>query len=115
LNFNTIYQNIINANNAGKYSDVYFYIGRLSYLIVYFDPMVEASLESSSANIDPEVFLLSGKRVPLAQDGELAIATIIADVTASFLNASIGMVSPNSTVCVGNLSLLNDSFNLLVS
>lgn len=47
LNFNTIYQNIVNANNAGKMSDVYFYIGRLSYLIVYFDPMVDASLESS--------------------------------------------------------------------
>ena len=27
-------------------TDVYFFIGRLTYLIVYFDPIIEASLQS---------------------------------------------------------------------
>lgn len=44
LNFNTLYTNIVNAQTAGKMTDVYFFIGRLTYLIVYFDPIVEASL-----------------------------------------------------------------------
>ncbi|TNV79038.1 hypothetical protein FGO68_gene14823 [Halteria grandinella] len=106
LNFNTIYQNIVNANTAGKYSDVYFYIGRLSYLILYFDPMVDSSLESPVQ--DPIEFLLK-------QDGKLSLYTKITDVAGSFLNASIGSVSPNSSVCVGNLSYFNDSISLLVS
>lgn len=60
LNFNTIYQNIVNANNAGKYSDVYFYVGRLTYLIAYFDPMVDSPLLYSPVQeIDPIEFLLN--------------------------------------------------------
>ena len=45
LNFNTIYQNIVNANNSGNMKDVYFFIGRLTYIIIYFDPLVDSSLE----------------------------------------------------------------------
>ncbi len=44
LNFNTIYTKIVNANTAGKMSDVYFYMGRLTYLIIYFDPVIEYAL-----------------------------------------------------------------------
>lgn len=57
LNFNTIYQSIVNANTAGKLTDVYYYIGRLTYLIVYFDPMVDSPLlQTSPAAIDPIAF-----------------------------------------------------------
>ena len=44
LNFNTLYTNIVNAQKANKMTDVYFFIGRLTYLILYFDPIIEASL-----------------------------------------------------------------------
>ncbi len=44
LNFNTLYTNIVNANKAGKMTDVYFFMGRLTYLILYFDPIEEAGL-----------------------------------------------------------------------
>lgn len=104
MNFNTIYQNIVNSNNAGKYSDVYFYIGRLSYLILYFDPIVDSPLTSPVE--DPVHFLLR-------QDGQLSLYTKIFGVAGSFLNSSIGAVSPNSTVCIGNLSYFNDSIILL--
>jgi len=46
LNFNTLYTNIVNAQKADKMTDVYFFIGRLTYLILYFDPIVEASLQT---------------------------------------------------------------------
>ena len=46
LNFNTLYTNIVNAQKADKMTDVYFFIGRLTYLIVYFDPIIEASLQT---------------------------------------------------------------------
>lgn len=39
LTFNNIYQNIMQANDSGKISDVYFYLGRLTFLIIYFDPI----------------------------------------------------------------------------
>lgn len=57
LNFNTIYQNIVNANNAGKVSDVYFYIGRLSYLIAYFDPIQDSAKTSPVVKEDAIDFL----------------------------------------------------------
>jgi len=44
LNFNTIYQNIVSANAANNTMNVYFYFGRLSYMIVYFDPIVDSPL-----------------------------------------------------------------------
>ena len=100
----------MNANNAGKLSDVYFYIGRLSYLIAYFDPMVESSLQSSP--VDAVEFLLNGQRPILTQDLP-PITTMIYDVGVSFLNASIGISSPNSSVCIGNFTTLNSSLILL--
>jgi hypothetical protein len=92
-------------------SDVYFYIGRLSYLILYFDPMVDAGFTEAPSTI--EEILLSQR---LSQQGGAPnIFTMIYDASYSFLNASIGAVSPNTSVCVGNLTYLNDSFNLLVT
>ena len=44
LNFNTIYQNILNAQKAGNIGSVYFYMGRLTYIMIYFQPIVYSSL-----------------------------------------------------------------------
>ena len=44
LNFNTIYQNIVTANAANNTMQVYFFFGRLSYMILYFDPIVDSAL-----------------------------------------------------------------------
>lgn len=55
LNFNTIYQNIVNANTANKLGDVYFFIGRLTYLIIYFDPMVDEALIKPSSKMVEDV------------------------------------------------------------
>ena len=56
LNFNTLYTNIINANIAGKMGDVYFFMGRLTYLIIYFDPIEESSFfESKLQSAVPDV------------------------------------------------------------
>jgi hypothetical protein len=116
LNFNTIYQNIVNANNSGKMNDVYFFIGRLSYLIVYFDPMVDAPA--------PKVPLYTPKQDALefmllqptytGPDEPATVMSIIYDLPISFLNSSIGISSPNSTVCLGNLTSLNTSVALLI-
>ena len=38
---------------------------------------------------------------------------MIYDVGVSFLNASIGISSPNSSVCLGNITALNASFALI--
>lgn len=116
LNFNTIYQNIVTANTAGKLSDVYFYIGRLTYLIVYFDPMSDApapaKLEQTPVPQPLEFFLYqglyNGPQIPSS------IFTIIYDLPVSFLNSSVGISSPNSTLCLGNLTVLNSSLNMLL-
>jgi hypothetical protein len=56
LNFNTLYTNILNANEAGKMSDVYFFMGRLTYLIIYFDPIEESSfVETKLQSAVPDV------------------------------------------------------------
>ena len=47
---------------------MYFYIGRLSYLILYFDPMVDSALSTPVAN--PVEFLLR-------QDAKLGLYTKI--------------------------------------
>ena len=39
LNFNTLYNNILAAEKSGNMGAVYFYYGRLVYLIVYFNPI----------------------------------------------------------------------------
>jgi len=39
LNFNTLYNNILAAEKSGNMGAVYFYYGRLVYLITYFNPI----------------------------------------------------------------------------
>lgn len=117
LNFNTIYQNIVNANNAGKLSDVYFYLGRLSYLILYFDPLIDQPLYGMSHNpmMEPSKYLLN-QNFKAATKGEPAtIISIIYDLPTTFLNASIGISSPNSSICIGNISGLNSSVQLIIT
>lgn len=113
LNFNTIYQNIVTANTAGNSANVYFYIGRLAYLIVYFDPIVDSPLlhQTTSPVPDPVEILL---RAPPRVQDTASVFSIIYDLPISFLNMSIGYSSPNSSVCNGNLSVLNSSVTVLV-
>lgn len=112
LNFNTLYTNIVNAQKAGKMTDVYFFMGRLTYLIIYFDPIVEAHLKSPAPAFD---FAETYGKYYLGQkyagrEGELAsMVSIIFDLPSTFLNSSIAISSPNSSICIGNLSLLNQS------
>lgn len=105
-------------------TDVYFYIGRLSYLIVYFDPIVDSPLMTPAkpkfAEIDPIEFLLNQQPIKLQKgitvsNEAASIMSIIYDLPVSFLNNSIGISSPNSTVCLGNISALNTSFALLIT
>lgn len=111
MNFNTIYTNIVNANKAGKMSDVYFYMGRLTYLIIYFDPITEAGLKQSAMMTDfsfPSKYSL-GQSFKGEPSDPATIVSIIFDLPTTFLNSSIAISSPNSTICYGNLSLLNQS------
>lgn len=111
LNFNTLYTNIVNANNAGKMGDVYFFIGRLTYLILYFDPIIDASLyDETPAFMEPVLrFLLeqgqsqnnNNRRRNFEQ---ASVMTIIFDLPTTFLNSSIAISSANSSICIGNLS-----------
>ena len=107
LNFNTLYTNIVNANNAGKMSDVYFFMGRLTYLIVYFDPIIEASLFNSptpSFEALDKYFLGQSKK----NSEPATVMTIIFD-----LPSSIAISSKNSSICLGNLTQFNQSVSLL--
>jgi hypothetical protein len=70
--------------------------------------MVESAFETPAHIVDPVEFLLR-------QDAKLSMFTIITEVGSSFLNASIGSVSPNTSVCVGNISSFNDSITLLIN
>ena len=113
LNFNTIYQNIVNANNAGKYSDVYFYIGRLTYLIIYFDPIEDSPLFDQSSPLDITEYLLKGNAPTVQQT--IGVFDMITETAMSFLNSSIGISSPNSTICISNITALNQSVTTLVN
>ncbi len=88
-------------------TDVYFYIGRLTYLILYFDPIIEASLQTP-AYVNFNKYNLEQQLYFNAQDPS-TVMSIIFDLPMSFLNSSIAIASPNSTICNGNLSLLNTS------
>lgn len=57
-----------------------------------------------------EILLLAPPRV---QD-TASVLSIIYDLPTSFLNMSIGYSSPNSSVCNGNLSVLNSSVTVLI-
>jgi hypothetical protein len=126
LNFNTIYTNILNANEAGKMSDVYFFMGRLTYLIIYFDPIVELGLFNVPSGVQsfvPDVssMLLENKYHKLKQinnkyewkgSGEKANPmTIIIDLPTSFFSSSIAKNAQNSSICMGNLSQFNQTAN----
>jgi len=114
LNFNTLYTNIVNANNAGKLSDVYFFMGRLTYLIIYFDPIVEASLYNSappSFEALDKYFLGQTKK----NFEPATVMTILFDLPSTFLNSSIAISSKNSSICLGNLTQFNQSTSLLAT
>ena len=55
LNFNSIYQNIINASKSGRTTDVYFYFGRLVYLLMEFQPVQVISQNTQSTPSSPPV------------------------------------------------------------
>ncbi|TNV73062.1 hypothetical protein FGO68_gene338 [Halteria grandinella] len=114
LNFNTIYQNIVNANNAAKLSDVYFYIGRLTYIIIYFDPIDYAPLQTANdlKTMSAVEFLLK-QSTNINNQASVGVISKISDVALSFLNSSIGVVSPNSTICLSNLTALNTTITTL--
>ena len=91
-------------------ANVYFYIGRLSYLIVYFDPIVDSPLLHQTSPVpEPMEILLQAPRV----QESATVLSIIYDLPISFLNMSIGYSSPNSSVCLGNISVLNSSLTTL--
>ena len=96
-------------------TDVYFFIGRLTYLILYFDPIVEASLET------PEFAQYHYNKYNLEQqlnfnsEDPSTVMSIVFDLPTSFLNSSIAISSPNSTICMGNISMLNQSAGMLVT
>lgn len=104
LNFNTLYTNILNANEAGKMSDVYFFMGRLTYLIIYFDPIEESSfVETKLQSAVPDVtsFLMQDKYHSLKQinknyewkgSGQKAsVFSIIVDLPSTFFDSSIAI------------------------
>lgn len=96
-------------------TDVYFFIGRLTYLILYFDPIVEASLQA------PEFAQYHHNKYNLQQqfnfnkEDPSTVISIVFDLPSSFLNSSIAISSPNSSICMGNLSMLNQSAGMLVT
>lgn len=118
LNFNTLYQNIVNANNSSNYRDVYFYVGRLVYLVVYFDPMIDSALQTKVPENTFERFLLNEREKFILQDDKkepATVWTIVYDLPINFLNGSIGISSANSSVCISNITSLNSSVSLLIS
>jgi hypothetical protein len=44
---------------------------------------------------------------------QASVITIIFDLPTTFLNSSVAISSKNSSICIGNLSLLNQSATLL--
>ena len=110
LNFNTLYTNIVNAQKADKMTDVYFFIGRLTYLIVYFDPIIEASLQTPAFDFAEHYGKYSlGQQYQGMSEDPATVMSIIFDLPSTFLNSSIAISSPNSTICLGNLTMLNQS------
>jgi hypothetical protein len=92
--------------------NVYFYIGRLSYLIAYFDPLSTAPYVAPQTPVlETMDYFLGAPYVMQSQPA--TYFTIAYDLPISFLNNSIGISSPNSSICLGNISSLNTSFILL--
>ena len=88
-------------------TDVYFFIGRLTYLILYFDPIVDASLQTP-AYVNFNKYNLEQQLNFNAQD-PATVMSIVFDLPTTFLNSSIAISSPNSSICMGNISMLNTS------
>lgn len=55
LNFNTIYNNILAADKSGNMGAVYFYYGRLVYLLIYFNPIEMEALDRLEQSSSPPV------------------------------------------------------------
>ncbi len=54
LNFNQLYNNIMTAAKADRESDVFFYAGRLTYLVLYFDPLVSTPFDDFDTEIEQD-------------------------------------------------------------
>ena len=99
-----VYQNIQKAQTADNLQEVYFQLGRLSYMLLTFEPVQQATMQHNmTINVSDSNF----HKVPQALMVPVECAQNVATGVLQFLNAT-GQ-SFNSSLCLGNLSLLNTS------
>ena len=130
----------MNAYRSDKIGDVYFQIGRLCYLILYFDPIEWSPLFTNEADntsyFNNQLFSAlavgidwdqgdnpftyhklkdhAGERRRFTYNEEPAsLVNKIIDLPYAFFDSSIGTSSPNSSVCVGNATIMKESAELV--
>ena len=104
LNLSIVYQNIQKAYTAGNLQEVYFQLGRLCYMLVTFEPIQQASYQHNMTAIVSDS---DSHKVPEALTVPMAYVQNVATGVLQFLNATGH--SLNSSLCLGNLSMLNTS------
>jgi len=105
ITFNSIYQSIVTAQESQDYETLYYYIGRIFFLIIDFGPLEESTLISQKLALE---LALQSKLLQ-----EPSFWEIVYYAGYEFMDASIGTSSPNSTLCTNNITALIDLGRLI--
>ena len=123
VTFNALYAKIKEATDANNREDALFWYGKLANIIVVFEPLATNDLDFESDTADPwweaennrlaRGYHISSSRksnVNTALSHSHPVVQAWTDdtygFTAGFLNVTFGSESPNSSVCVSNLTRL---------
>lgn len=105
MNFNYLIKQISTAETSGSLLNVYFYMGRFAYLVLYFQPLT-TGLDTSALNPPQALSTLasiSKAYQNITQSVPFVAASEAANATLSFFGNAVGASGQNVTACENNL------------
>lgn len=139
IRFNNLYNQILSAQQSNNQMQVYYLMGELMRLILIFDPISlstphAASLPDTSALFEQihalnELMFKKSQRPFSSVEKEIQISMSAGEAAKVeggvstwdkvkgfflvFFNESIGLNAPNSSICTGNVTVIENSIKLI--
>jgi hypothetical protein len=105
LNFNYLIKQISIAQTSGELLNVYFYMGRFAYLVLYFEPLI-TSVDANKIDPPQAVSMLASiSKVysNITNSAGFIVANEIANLALSFFENAVGASGENVSACYDNL------------
>ncbi len=113
MNFNYLIKQITIAQTSGELLNVYFYMGRFAYLVLYFEPLV-TNVDPSKLNPPQALSMLASiSKVysNITNSAGFIVANETANAALSFFENAVGASGENVTACYDNLRAVQITLN----